>query len=477
MTKTSWIHLLLIVTSCFCISLSACQKDQLATGNNLSLYTSTDSLDFNQVFTTQVQPTKSVKIFNGSEQDVSIGHLQLAGGDHSPFKINVNGQPGTGFNSLPLSKDDSLYVFVTVSLPEHSDDKPFLVKDSIEYTYGNKTGKIILSAEGLNAFYLSGGSITADTTWTDKRPIVINGNITVDQSATLNIQPGTRVYTKAGKGIRINGRLRASGTYDTAGQILLTGSRLDAPYDAMPGSWLGLSFGPASENNTLSYVHIQNAVNAIADTSKSVSGFDVSAQTPALEMEGCVIVQSSREGLLFRHSSALITNSLIYNCGIGFRAMGGKYTMNYLTIAGYSNDITYHVNPLLYIADHNGNGTADPLTLTATNCIITGDNDALDEILLDNQSSAFTLSFRNSLIKAATLPPLGSFKDCILNVDPAFVSVDNRRAVYDFQLLDMSPAIGAGIPVSGITKDILFQQRSLTAPTIGCYEFKEAATK
>ena len=478
MAKNGWLSSIILFAGACCIllGLPACQKDQLSSDNTLSVYSSTDSVSFDQVFTRQVQPTQTVKLFNGSAQAVNIQHIQLAGGLSSPFKINVNGQAGTDFDAVSLAKADSLYIFVTVTLPEHSGDAPFAITDSIEYQYGSETGKIILSATGLNAYYLSGGIISADTTWTAKRPIVINGNITVSASATLHIRPGTKIYTRAGKSIRVNGQLQALGTFDTTGQILMTGSRLDQPYDAMPGSWQGLSFGPESKNNTLNYVHIKNAVNGIADTSRPVSGIDPDNSVPLLTLQGCVILQSAKEGLLLSHSHATLSNCLIYNCGIGLRAMGGKYALNYVTMAGYSNDRIYHTNPLLYLADHNGEGQSDPLTLTAVNCIFTGDNDPLDELYLDNLGNAFTLAFKHSLIKAASLPALGTFTDCLMNLDPAFLSIDNQQAIYNFQLLNVSPLIGAGVPISGITEDILHQERSATAPTIGCYEFKEATT-
>jgi len=453
----------------------SCQKDQLVSGSTVSVYNETDSLQFDEVFTRQPQPTQSVKIFNGSEGAVSIRNIRLAGADASPFKINVNGQAGTDFTGLSLGKNDSLYIFVTVSLPEHADDAPFDVLDSIEYQYGDKTGKIILSATGLNAYYLTGGTISQDTSWTNKRPIVINGNIVVAQSATLHINPGTKVYTKAGKGIQINGRLEAIGGVDSAAQILMTGSRLDAPYNNMPGSWQGLSFGAGSVNNQLAYVHLNNAVNAICDTAKSIASYNVHS-TVSLFLNSCIVMQSSKEALLFKHSSATLTNCLIYNSGMAIRAMGGNYTLDYLTLAGYSNDYSYHTDPLLYLADHNAEGLKDPLSLTATNCILTGDNDPLDELSVDNIYNQFTLSFKNDLIKAATLPSVGNFTDCLFNVDPAFSVIDNRSAVYDFQPLSISPVIAAASPIQGITTDITGQQRSSSAPTIGCYECKEATT-
>ena len=466
----------LILISCLLAGFSACQKDQLIAGTALSLYNSIDSIKFNEVFTTQVQPTQSVKIFNGSEQAVNITRLQLAGGHTSPFKINVNGQPGTDFNDLHLAKNDSFYVFITVNLPENKSDAPFEAKDSIIYQYGGKTGKITLQATGLNAFYLSKGSLSKDTTWTNKRPIVINDNLTIEKGVTLSIKPGTKVYTKAGKGIIINGRLQAIGTTDSAGQILFTGSRLDEPYNNMPGSWQGLSFGADSKNNILRYVHIKNAVNGIADTSRAVTGGDPGSES-YLTLEGCVVMQSRKEALLFRHASALLNNCLIYNSGIGIRAMGGHYKLQYVTMAAYSNDYIYHADPLLYLADHNETGHPDPLTFTVTNCIITGDNDPMDELYLDNINGAFQLDFKNDLLKAGSLPPLGHFSDCLLNVDPGFALIDNRRAVYDFQLLSVSPAKDAGLPVNGITTDMTGQLRSASSPSLGCYEFKEAATK
>jgi hypothetical protein len=58
--------------------------------------------------------TYAVKIYNTENKDITIPRIYLEGGAASPYRINVDGKPGTEFTNVPLRKKDSLYVFVEI---------------------------------------------------------------------------------------------------------------------------------------------------------------------------------------------------------------------------------------------------------------------------------------------------------------------------------------------------------------------------
>jgi hypothetical protein len=59
--------------------------------------------------------TYAVKIYNTENKDITIPRIYLEGGAASPYRINVDGKPGTEFTNVPLRKKDSLYVFVEIA--------------------------------------------------------------------------------------------------------------------------------------------------------------------------------------------------------------------------------------------------------------------------------------------------------------------------------------------------------------------------
>src|SRR5450755_2962253 len=93
--------------------LSSCQKQSIQNGNAV-LFSSTDSVYFDTIFTSVGTVTQQIKLINPNSQDIGISSITLAGGSNSPFIINVDGTPGPVVSNLSIQANDSLYIFITV---------------------------------------------------------------------------------------------------------------------------------------------------------------------------------------------------------------------------------------------------------------------------------------------------------------------------------------------------------------------------
>ena len=177
--------------------ISSCSKTSFITSGDASVSFSEDSLHFDTVFTTTGSVTQLFKIFNLNDQKLKLTAVQLIGGNTSAFKMNVDGASGTNFSNIDLEPNDSIYVFVTVSVNPTSANLPFIIQDSILVSYNGNNHFIQLDAYGQNAKFLRHQRITTDTTWTNELPFVILDSISIDESVSLTINPGCKIYHHA----------------------------------------------------------------------------------------------------------------------------------------------------------------------------------------------------------------------------------------------------------------------------------------
>ena len=68
---------------------------------------STDLVKFDTVFTTVGSATQNFRVYNPYNYDIKVD-VYLAGGDHSPFSINVDGVAGTSFRNVEIPAKDSI---------------------------------------------------------------------------------------------------------------------------------------------------------------------------------------------------------------------------------------------------------------------------------------------------------------------------------------------------------------------------------
>ena len=447
------------------ILLTACKKETFITSTDALLSTSVDTLHFDTVFTTTGSITQSFKIFNPNNQKLLLTNVQLMGGTNSSFKINVDGSPGTSFSNISIAPNDSLYVFVSVSINPNTANLPFIVQDSILINYNGNNDFVQLDAYGQNAHFLRSAYVTQDTTWTNDLPVVIVGGLTVSQNKILTINAGTKIYCHADAPIEVNGTLLALGQKDSAYQVLFTGDRLDNPYVYFPGSWPGIFFNTSSINNVLNYTTIQNAYQGIIAINPS------SGTQPKVILNQCIINNIFDAGILSVFSSINATNCLLSNCGdnININA-GGTYQFTNCTVASYSDLYIEHTIPVLQINNVDSANQSYDLNASFTNCIFYGDDGSVnDEISISKQgSNPFAVNFQNCLYKSVDPISNATFTNCLQNQDPLFDSIDIVDQYFNFQLQLTSPCIGAGSNTGNLI-DLLGNPR--TPPIdIGCYQ-------
>ena len=112
------------------LTLSACDEldDHYATNPAYRLSFSTDTLAFDTVFSTVGSTTKQLMIYNKNDEPLNIESILLASGETTGFRINVDGRKGSTFNNVSILEQDSMYVFVEVTVNPNNGNQPLLVQ-------------------------------------------------------------------------------------------------------------------------------------------------------------------------------------------------------------------------------------------------------------------------------------------------------------------------------------------------------------
>lgn len=468
--------------------LSSCLEDDVFDAPSEELIFSVDTLRFDTVFTSVGSVTRSVRVINPSDQNISLGSITFENNNMSKFRMNVDGLSGDTFEDVEIRARDSLYIFVEVTIDpdEPLSISPFIMTDGILIQGGNISQKIHLEAWGQNANYIpsrfNSGTVTAlscrnsTVTFDDPRPYVIYGVLFID-SCQVVLPAGTQVYVHGGIAdfngtitndggffFFENASMTSLGTVDAP--VVFQGDRLEDGFKDAAGQWRGLRFTAGSKNNILSHTIVKNAVIGVqADSASSVY------------IEKSQIFNTSSFGVFGYHADLEINNSLIHTNSSSsmFFKNGGNYNVSYSTIANYGNQ-----DPGIYIDNYSCTDTEcffNPLYARLTNNIITGSNG--DEILYDDinegaNPDGFDVTFQNNLVKIEELTDDPFFtsicNNCtsVMSSDSVFINRDEA----DFHLHQMSPALEKAVIVENVLDDIEDNQRDSETPDIGCYEFQ-----
>ena len=469
----SYLHLspvaccLLLIANCFLIS--SCKKDSFITNTSARINISSDTLKYDTVFTTTGSVTKSFKIINENNQKLRLSKVKLMGGATSAYKMNVDGIATTEANDLLIEANDSIYVFVSVTINPNAANLPFIVTDSILINYNGNSSYVQLQAFGQNANFLRNRVITGNTVWTNNLPYVILGSLRVDTTASLMIQPGCRIYSHANAPFIIDGTLIINGTKTDS--VIFTGDRLDAGYSNLPASWPGIYFRGNSKNNVLRFAVIKNAYQAVVAEKPSVNA------NPKLVLHQCVIDNAYDAGILCVNTSLQVDNSLVSNCGNNIvLSYGGNYNITHCTVATYSTNFFLHKNPVLVVnnfADQNGVAVTANLNAVLRNNIFWGDAGFVDnEVIVGKQgSTVFSVLFDKNIYRGAADPANSTLTGNKLNTDPSFDTIDVYKRLFDFRTTKNAAAPGINYgTLTSFPKDLDDKNRNIGLPDLGCYE-------
>ena len=452
-----------------CLFFYSCKKDSFITSEFARLNITADTLKYDTVFTTTGSITKSFKIINENNQKLRLSKVKLMGGATSAYKMNVDGNATSEINNLDIDANDSIYVFVSVTINPNASNLPFIVSDSILINYNGNNRYVQLQAFGQNANFLRNRLITGNVVWTNNLPYVILGSIRIDTTATLTIQPGCRIYSHATAPFIVDGTLTVIGT--KANNVIFTGDRLDEGYKDLPASWPGIYFRGSSKNNVLTYAVVKNAYQAIVIEKPSINA------NPKLILHQCIVDNAYDAGIYCVNSSLQADNSLISNCGSNIiLSYGGVYNFTHCTIAAFSTNYITHKTPVLNV---NNFSTQSGTTLTADlnavfrNSIFWGDDGIVNNEVIVNKQGAnpFTVLFEKNIYRLVNDPANSTLTGNIKNADPSFDSIDVSKKIFNFRITKNAGAPGINYGnLTGFLKDLDDKNRNIGLPDLGCYE-------
>lgn len=469
MMKTTYIIFYIFILGSVISLSSSCKKPLSFSKENLSF--SADTLVFDTVFTTVGSVTKRLKIYNKAKKTLKIDQIELMGGGSSPFRINVDGSPGTIFGDIELDPEDSLFIFVEVTLDPNNQNNPMVIEDQIRFLTNGTNQYVQLAAWGQDAYFHYKENMTTQT-WPNDKPHVIYGYAAIDSAETLNIQAGTKVHLHKGAILYNNkGTLNINGAYNN--EVVFLGDRLDANYSDVSGQYYGIYFNQARPS-IINYAIIKNGTSGIhvydKDPSTSPSEYTVTVTNTK-------IFNNASYGV-FIYSGAKVKAE---NCVIaknGFHALfcleGGDFFFNNCTIVGYGtgDGQTPAVGIQNYFTRPDGNGI--PTTFIGSinegkiyNSVIYGNFDR--EYVIDTLSGApLNFDFRNNHIRCTPEPTDNFFvgKNNTYNAHPSFKDI----STYDFNIWSNSPMIGTANPITATTLDIRSVARD-GSPDKGAYEY------
>ncbi len=446
----------------FIFMVSACRKgERITTDPNAKLSISNPEVLFDTIFTSVGSVTKRIKIANKNNDAVKIAEIKLAGGNTSPFSININGESLLNKNDLIINGQDSINLFVKVTINPNVQNLAFLVQDSIILNTNGNRQVVQLLAYGQNAIFVNNAVINSNTIWAKALPYIINGTLTVKNGSTLTMQPGTKIYFHKDANLNVEGNLNVNGTVSEP--VMFCSDRLEKIYDDEPGQWKGI-FIKRNGNGLIKHAIIKNASVGITSDSLSLNA------NPKLILSSSIIKNMQVAAYIGYHSELLAFNNLMYNCGnyLIYAAGGGNYNLKQNTFAGHNLNFPRKTAALSF-SDYLSANAYNKLQLDLTNNIIWGS--LTNELDIQRKTSAVVqLMLWNNIIRTTN----SSYNNNgnILNTDPLFID----KAMENFEVQTSSQALKKGKDLSTdlyfsnyLNKDIKENSRFYPS-TLGCYE-------
>lgn len=457
--------------------LPACDglDENYSTNPNHRLNFSVDTLSFDTVFTTIGSATKQFMVYNRNDQPLLIEDIQLAGVGETGFRINVDGRKGDHFKEIRIQAQDSLFVFVEVTVNPTNKNQPLQIGDSVIFTTNGTRQSVRLEAYGQDVHLYKGGVIfTEDTHLSAERPYLIYDSLVINPNVRLEIEKGAIFYMHDTAKVITYGTLIAKGTQEEP--VLFRGDRLDyiingtLPYDRTPAQWGGFVFRSSSYENEMDYVIIRNGKKGLL--------FDESSpQKSKIKIRNSQITNMSEDLLHAFNCNIEAVNSEFTNAGGGVAVLaGGTYKFIHCTLANY---ITLVKRTLVCLTLSNQiNKETYPLDASFDNCIIDGSFDPKQgEIALPtSDETAVHYRFNHCVIKSNGEND-ELFTNNLFGQSPSYRlrGGDQNNYCFDFRP-DSLTTRGVGKADPAISQLYPFDRYGvsrLTAngPAIGAYEF------
>ena len=424
-----------------CGVLWSCNQEEFNSNPDAKLVFASDTITFDTVFTTIGSTTKWFTVKNPNKQAVNISKIFLAGGNNSPFRLNINGFAANENYDIDISGGDSLFIFVEVTIDPTGQNNPMVFHDSIVFNLNGNSQDVDLIAFGQD-FHLFNGEVLKTQHWKNDKPYLIYNSVLIDSLETLSVDAGCRIHFHQGSSMFIKGTLKATGTFEQPVKFL--GDRLEKSYSDVPGQWGaltelssggilvygGIHFLVGSKDNILDWTVIKNANKGIQIDSMGFS------ENPVLTLlnsriENMTLNCIDARTTFLKASNCVFANSGSYTVALLF---GGDYEFNHCTVANYFSFGTRKEPALILNNYFEYNKITYSFNFNAFfgNCIVYGNNS--NEISTDKGGTGtFTYSFENCLVNTNMS---SGFENSVFNKDPLFVDIRENNFAID----SLSPA-------------------------------------
>jgi len=483
------------------VTVCSCRSDFDTVSSKGDLVFSQDTIFLDTVFSTIGSSTFQLKVYNKSNQDISIPSIQLGKGLSSKYRMTVDGMSGNQsklFQDVTLLAKDSLYIFIeTTASAADANPTDFLYTDQIQFGSGANLQKVELVTLVKDAVLLfpqrlsNGGKETipvgnktvegfylddTELHFTNQKAYVIYGYAGVPSGKTAIFDAGAKVYFHANSGLmignsaslQINGR--SSSTSQMENEVVFQGDRLQSDYANVPGQWETVWIDQGATNITINHLTIKNA---------SIGLMIQNNNGTSTNIRNTQIYNSAHFGIVAQNGKINAENVVVNSAGEAALSCtyGGNYTFTHCT---FNNNWNSSKQMAVSLSNFKLGAVPETNALSKAsfnNCIIYGAY--TNELELSKKTgAAFEYQFNNCLIKmdakAEATNPLYQFTNdpahynaILLNQDPKFQSSAKNKLNIDAT----SAAFAKGNASYIIPFDISGTMRTLP-PDLGAYQSK-----
>lgn len=377
----------------------SCRKDFSTAPSSGNLFFSKDTVYLDTIFTNIGSATYNLKVYNKSNEDITVPSIRLENGQSSNYRLNVDGIPGKAFENIDILAKDSIFIFVettvdisTVSDPLYTDrilfdqganeqdvDLVTLVQDAHFIYPGRDPISMnidVLTLDGESTEIQGRFLEDSELNFTAVKPYVIYGYAAVGDAKTLTIDAGARIHFHANSGLIVDngGRIVVNGTLED--QVVFEGDRLESAFDNVPGQWGTIWLRENSVANQFNYAVIKNGIIGLLTDGRN------NFLTRNVTISNSEIYNHSSFGILARESKISSSNSVYGSAGQSSVALteGGNYEFTHCTFANFWNNSLRSlpavlVNNFSSSVDANGQEVFTPKDLLGasfTNSLIDG---------------------------------------------------------------------------------------------------------
>lgn len=433
-------YIILTLIALFGLIVSSCISDDFDDSPGISLGFSADTVNFGVVFTDLGTPTARLRVYNRNKKSVNISSIEFRNSD-TPFTLNVDGVSGRRFRDVEIRGGDSIYVFIECFITPDASAEPRRVADQLVFVTNGTSQEVEVEAWGLNVKRLNAMKVDRDMVLTPEIPYIVFDSLTVEEGATLEIRPGTRVLFHDKASLVVRGTLKAVG--EPGAMIDMRGDRIDdvlpgVGYDILAGQWGGITIAPQSFGNRMEYVDMRSTsqglrIDSCGDVTKQkltlVNSWLHNSQSSVLES---LYAKVDAYGCCFSEAPRAVVS-----------LTGGEHKFVQCTIANYYlfSAVTQPNLSLFHLMPDEAADNGSPLMKASfENCIVYG----LGTSVSPGDLAGADVYYRNVLIKENVTAD-DNFIDCIGDEDPLFMTVRSDY-YFNYRLKEGSPAIGVGNP-------------------------------